>query len=129
MWPWVSQICSTATSACLIAARMSGTSPPGSITTAFLVASHHNSVQFCWNGVTGMIAAPALALVSVWSVIGMTRFVIAGPDPAIHHVRKALLKRMDTRVKPAYDELAGTRREPIRKFCVGVRAAMGWCPQ
>jgi hypothetical protein len=32
---------------------------------------------------------------------------------------------MDTRVKPAYDELAGRHREPIRKFCVDVPAAMG----
>src|ERR1700754_3079938 len=29
--------------------------------------------------------------------------VIAGLDPAIHHLRKTLAKRMDTRVKPAYD--------------------------
>jgi hypothetical protein len=32
---------------------------------------------------------------------------------------------MDTRVKPAYDEMAGGRREPIRKFRVGVHAAIG----
>ena len=42
-----------------------GTSPPGSITTAFLVASHQNRVQFCSNSVTGMMTAPAFALVSV----------------------------------------------------------------
>ena len=36
----------TATPACLIA-RDVGKSPPGSITTAFLVASPHNNVQFC----------------------------------------------------------------------------------
>jgi hypothetical protein len=29
--------------------------------------------------------------------------VIAGLDPAIHPLRKALAKMMDTRVKPAYD--------------------------
>jgi hypothetical protein len=65
-------------------------------------------VQFCWNGVTGMIAAPALALVSVWSVIAAQcrffvgcqgeiarnygAFVIAGLDPAIHPVGKILSK-------------------------------------
>jgi hypothetical protein len=32
------------------------------------------------------------------------RRVIAGLDPAIHPVRKTLAKKMDTRVKPAYDE-------------------------
>jgi hypothetical protein len=30
--------------------------------------------------------------------------VIAGLDPAIHPLRKTLAKKMDTRVKPAYDE-------------------------
>src|SRR6202041_2850334 len=59
------QIFSTVTPACLIAAWIFATSPPGSITTAFLVASHHSSVQFCSNSVTGMMTAPALALVSV----------------------------------------------------------------
>jgi hypothetical protein len=29
--------------------------------------------------------------------------VIAGLDPAIHHLRKTLAKRMDARVKPAHD--------------------------
>jgi hypothetical protein len=29
--------------------------------------------------------------------------VIAGLDPAIHPLRKALVKMMDTRAKPAYD--------------------------
>jgi hypothetical protein len=32
--------------------------------------------------------------------------VIAGLDPAIHHLEKLFLRRvMDTRVKPAYDDL------------------------
>jgi hypothetical protein len=30
----------------------------------------------------------------------LTAFVIAGPDPAIHHVHE----KMDARVKPAHDE-------------------------
>jgi hypothetical protein len=30
--------------------------------------------------------------------------VIAGLDPAIHHRRKSLAKRMDARVKPAHDD-------------------------
>ena len=59
----MSQIFSTVTSACLIAAWIFGTSPPGSITTAFWVAVHQIKVQFCSNGVTGMIIAPAFALV------------------------------------------------------------------
>ena len=46
-----------------------GTSPPGSITTAFFVASHQSSVQFCSNNVTGMMTAPAFALVSVCCVM------------------------------------------------------------
>jgi hypothetical protein len=32
---------------------------------------------------------------------------------------------MDTRVKPAYDELADRRRELIRKFSVDLREATG----
>src|SRR4051794_24868672 len=84
-----------------------------------------------------MIAAPAFAFVSVSCVIGKTPLRLcrlhppAGPKPlrrgegpAIYHLRKALLKRMDTRVKPAYGELAENRREPIRKFGVGLRAAI-----
>jgi hypothetical protein len=31
--------------------------------------------------------------------------VITGLDPAIHPLRKTLANTMDTRVKPAYDEL------------------------
>jgi hypothetical protein len=31
--------------------------------------------------------------------------VIAGLDPAIHPLRKTFAKKMDTQVKPAYDEL------------------------
>src|SRR3954454_3288636 len=37
-------------------------SPPGSITAARFVASHHSKVQFCWKGVTGIIAARALCI-------------------------------------------------------------------
>src|SRR5215475_15457780 len=70
IWPCVSQIFSTVTPVCLIAARIFGTSPPGSITTAFLVASHQMMVQFCSNGVTGTMTAPAFALVSVSCVMG-----------------------------------------------------------
>ena len=39
-----------------MARRISGTSPPGSTTAAFLVASQIRIVQFCWNGVTGTMA-------------------------------------------------------------------------
>ncbi len=46
------------------------TSPPGSMTTAFLVASHQMMVQFCSNSVTGTMIAPAFALVSVSSFLG-----------------------------------------------------------
>src|SRR3954447_10906353 len=75
MCPWVSQICSTLTLVCLMASRIFGTSPPGSITTAFLVASHHSKVQFCSNSVTGTMTAPALALVSVcWVMSAQCRF-------------------------------------------------------
>jgi hypothetical protein len=35
----------------------------------------------------------------------ITRNVIAGLDPAIHHLGKGLTSLMDTRVKPAYDSL------------------------
>src|SRR5215204_5968753 len=65
IWPWVSQIFSTVTPVCLIASWIFGTSPPGSITTAFLVASHQMMVQFCSNSVTGTMIAPALAWVWV----------------------------------------------------------------
>jgi hypothetical protein len=37
--------------------------------------------------------------------------VIAGPDPAIHHLRK----RMDARVKPAHDKGIGSNRSEIRE--------------
>jgi hypothetical protein len=33
----------------------------------------------------------------------ITRNVIAGPDPAIHHYKTSWGRLMDTRVKPAYD--------------------------
>src|ERR1700730_41662 len=64
IWPWVSQIFSTVTPVCLIAAWIFGTSPPGSITTAFLLGSCQMMVQFCSNNVTGTMIAPAFALVS-----------------------------------------------------------------
>jgi hypothetical protein len=37
------------------------------------------------------------------SLVTATR-VIAGLDPAIHHLKNVLPKLMDTRVKPAYDD-------------------------
>src|SRR4051812_16065455 len=66
IWPCVSQIFSTVTPVCLIAAWIFSTSPPGSITTAFFVGSCQMMVQFCSNRVTGTMIAPALAWVSVW---------------------------------------------------------------
>jgi hypothetical protein len=36
---------------------------------------------------------------------------------------------MDTRVKPAYDDLAGRLHEPIGKFGVGLRTAIGDFPE
>src|ERR1700730_15439256 len=68
IWPWVSQIFSTVTPVFLIAACIFGTSPPGSITTAFLLGSCQMIVQFCSNSVTGTMIAPAFALVSAASV-------------------------------------------------------------
>jgi hypothetical protein len=39
-------------------------------------------------------------------MVAITTDVIAGLDPAIHHLKKYLFGRwMDTRVKPAYDKL------------------------
>src|SRR5215207_2658661 len=78
IWPCVSQIFSTVTPACLIASRIFGTSPPGSITTAFLEGSCQMMVQFCSNSVTGTIIAPALAWVSVWELVS---WVITGRLP------------------------------------------------
>jgi 5-methyltetrahydropteroyltriglutamate--homocysteine methyltransferase len=43
-------------------------------------------------------------------MIRPSEIVIAGLDPAIHPLRKTLAKKMDTRVKPAYDD-----------FCCSVR--------
>jgi hypothetical protein len=40
-------------------------------------------------------------------VSGTYQLVVAGLDPAIHLLRKILMKMMDTRVKPAYDNRAG----------------------
>jgi hypothetical protein len=56
-----------------------GTSPPGSITTAFLEGSCQMMVQFCSNSVTGTIIAPALALVSalLWSCQQIADFCAA----------------------------------------------------
>src|SRR3984893_338115 len=65
IWPCVSQIFSTVTPVCLIASRILGTSPPGSITTAFLEGSSQIMVQFCSNSVTGTMIAPAFGWVSV----------------------------------------------------------------
>src|SRR5229473_1526934 len=89
IWPWVSQIFSTDTLVCLIVARIFGTSPPGSITTAFLVASHQISVQFCSNSVTGIMIAPAFALVSVsWVMSAHCRF-FAGRQGEIGRKKQA----------------------------------------
>ncbi|MGY4599986.1 hypothetical protein ACVWXL_007732 [Bradyrhizobium sp. GM22.5] len=60
----MSQIFSTVTPVCLMASRIFGTSPPGSITTAFLEGSSQMMVQFCSNSVTGTMIAPAFALAS-----------------------------------------------------------------
>src|SRR5215471_12141731 len=53
------------------------------MTTAFLVASHQIRVQFCSNGVTGTMIAPAFALlsvlVSVFSVMAPSMPIFAGP--------------------------------------------------
>src|SRR5215475_12008227 len=53
------------------------------MTTAFLVASHQMRVQFCSNGVTGTMIAPAFALlsalVSVFSVMAPSMPIFAGP--------------------------------------------------
>src|SRR5256714_2366219 len=75
IWPCVSQIFSTVTPDCLIASRIFGTSPPGSITTAFLLGSCQRMVQFCSNSVTGTMIAPALALVSVCWVIQVSPLI------------------------------------------------------
>jgi hypothetical protein len=45
-----------------MARSTSGRSPPGSITTARFVTSHHSKVQFCWKGVTGTITALVLVM-------------------------------------------------------------------
>ena len=80
IWPWVSQIFSTVTPVCLIASRIFGTSPPGSITTAFLVGSCQMMVQFCSNSVTGTMIAPAFAWVSVCSVMAAQCRFLATPS-------------------------------------------------
>src|SRR5208283_422413 len=46
-----------------MARSTSGRSPPGSMTTARFVASHHSRVQFCWKGVTRMMMVLALVMV------------------------------------------------------------------
>jgi hypothetical protein len=57
MWPWVIQIFSTSSPCSAMALSSRGTSPPGSITAAFLVAVHQTMVQFCCSGVTGAMMA------------------------------------------------------------------------
>src|SRR5215212_10135658 len=57
MWPWVSQIASGSTPSFLVASRMRSTSPPGSMMMARMLGSSHRMAQFCWNGVTGTMAA------------------------------------------------------------------------
>jgi hypothetical protein len=39
----------------------------------------------------------------IWSFVALPA-VIAGLDPAIHHLRKILSKRKDARVKPGHDK-------------------------
>jgi hypothetical protein len=49
---------------------------------------------------------------------------MAGLDPAIHLLKKSLAKKMDTRVKPAYDDVdhaapnssASTKTSRVRRF-------------
>jgi len=57
MWPWVIQIFSSVSPWSARIASRRGTSPPGSITAAFLVFTHQTMVQFCCSGVTGATMA------------------------------------------------------------------------
>jgi hypothetical protein len=49
------------------------------MTAAFWVAVHQISVQFCSNGVTGTIIAPAFVLLSDGSVMGRTMPIFGLP--------------------------------------------------
>src|ERR1700761_3733135 len=40
-------------------------------------------------------------------IVTFFQLVMAGLDPALHHFKKILAKKMDARVKPAHDELVG----------------------
>src|SRR5437763_2738701 len=87
IWPWVSQIVSSVTPVSLSAASIFGTSPPGSITTAFLLCSCQRIVQFCSNSVTGTMIAPALALVSVcWVMFGSMPIFCDPPSQSFAHL-------------------------------------------
>jgi hypothetical protein len=57
MWPWVIQIFSRVRPWSANAFIRRGTSPPGSMTAAFLVLAHQTIVQFCCRGVTGAMTA------------------------------------------------------------------------
>lgn len=61
-----------------------GRSPPGSITTARFVAPHHNSVLFCWKGVTGLMSVFALRMDVVYSI--KAGLVSEGCRPIKHSV-------------------------------------------
>ena len=58
---------------------MRSTSPPGSTTTPSLVSSSNRIVQFCSNGVTGMI--PAFSLPMLILVLGVPAI---DPDEATY---------------------------------------------
>src|SRR3546814_657698 len=57
IWPWVMRIFSISTPCWDAAAFSRPRSPPGSTNAPLLVDVHHSNVQFCCNGVTGMIEA------------------------------------------------------------------------
>jgi hypothetical protein len=79
-----------------IASSMFGTSPPGSITAARLVASHQISVQFCSNGVTGMMAARAFGCTVDWVCSDMPphcAFLTGGKEGNLGALGRAGLKK------------------------------------
>ena len=57
MWPCVTSTFSSVAPVDASASNSRSTSPPGSTNAARLVAWQMTSEQFCWNGVTGMIAS------------------------------------------------------------------------
>src|SRR5690606_10238017 len=68
-----------------IAARMFSTSPPGSTTTPCLEASSNRMVQFCWNGVTGMM--PALSSPIAGLLVASVSWRLS--PPLLHDLRNA----------------------------------------